>query len=200
MKDIKKVNSLCDLLLFELDSAEEHLQNIISDISDDEYQWEPLSKPEQASDRLVPVEQKRVWRVWEQDGVLAYDYTPEVVNPPPFTTIAWIMNHIAQTADMYLYCIESGKPEGYEKSWEDLPIPSNRKEMVKYVFEVIGKVRAYLLSIPKEEIHSKLNTLTPAPWGETRPTYKNIWGGIIEHIIHHSIQIAAHKDRIRYGL
>jgi hypothetical protein len=186
-------------LLFELDSAQEHLKNIISDLTDDEYQWEPLSKPEQTSDRLVPAAQKRVWRVFEQDGARVYDYTPEAVNPPPFTTIAWIMNHIAQTADMYLYCIESEKPEGIDRSWDDLPVPSNRMEMAEYIFEVIGRVRQYILSVPKEEINSTLNKCTPAPWGEMRPTFKNIWGGIIEHILQHSIQIAAHKDKIRYG-
>jgi len=26
-----------------------------------------------------------------------------------------------------------------------------------------------------------------------------IWGGIEEHVLHHAAQIAARKDRIRYG-
>jgi hypothetical protein len=193
------VKSSRDILLLGLDSGDRSLREAIADISEEEYQWEPIPSSEQASDRLLPPDRKRVWRVFQQEGVWMYDYTPEDLNSSPFTTIAWIMNHIAQTADMYLYCIKTGKPEGIDRRWEDLPIPPSCEAMSSYISEVLTEVREYLLSMPDKYIDRELNKLTPAPWGEMRSTYLNIWGGVVEHVIQHSMQIAARKDRIRYG-
>ena len=193
------VKSSRDVLLLGLDSGERSLLETIADISEEEYQWEPIPLSEQASDRLLPPHRKRVWRVFQQEGVWMYDYTLEELNHSPFTTIAWIMNHVAQTADMYLYCIKTGKPEGVDRRWEDLPILSGCEAMSSYISEVLTEVREYLLSMPEEYIYRELNKTTPAPWGEMRPTYLNIWGGVVEHVLQHSMQIAARKDRIRYG-
>jgi aminoglycoside 6-adenylyltransferase len=193
------VTSARDMLLLGLDSGERSLRESLADISGEEYHWEPIPSAEQASDLLLPPDRKRVWRVYQQAGVWMYDYTPEALHPPPFTTIAWIMNHIAQTADMYLYCIKTGKPEGIERRWDDLPIPPNCEAMKRYIFGELSEARAYLVSIPEEDVHRELNKPTPAPWGEMRPTYLNVWGGVAEHAIQHAMQIAARKDRIRYG-
>lgn len=188
-----------DILLLGLASGELRFRETISDISAEEYLWEPIPPAEQISDLLLPPERKKVWRVFQKEGIWTYDYTAEGLNPPPFTTIAWIMNHIAQTADMYLYCVKTGKPESAERSWEDLPVPYDFLGMCAYTFEILENVRQYLLGIQKGHITNELNKLTPAPWGEMRPTYTNIWGGVIEHVIQHAMQIAARKDRIRYG-
>ncbi len=193
------MRSTRDLLLLGLDSGESSLREILADLSDAEYDWEPIPASERAADCLLPPQRKRVWRVFQQDGVWTYDYTPEALHPSPFTTIAWIMNHTAQTADMYIYCVRSGKPEGVERRWDDLPVPLNREAMSRYLFEALSEARAYLASIPEESVQDELNRLTPAPWGEMRPTYLNIWGGVVEHAIQHAMQIAARKDRIRYG-
>jgi hypothetical protein len=193
------VKSSRDVLLLGLDSGERSLRETLAGISNEEYHWEPIPASEQASDRLLPAHRKRVWRVFQQQGVWTYDYTAEKLNPSPFTTIAWIMNHIAQTADMYLYCIRTGKPEGVDRRWEDLPVPPNYVAMSCYIFDVLTEVREYLSSIPEEAIQDELNKSTPAPWGDMRPTTVNVWGGVVEHVIQHWMQIAARKDIIRYG-
>ena len=128
-----------------------------------------------------------------------YDYTPVALQPPPFTTIAWIMNHIAQTAEMYLLCIKTGKPEGVGKRWEDLPVPSNLPEMSDYLFTVLASVHDFFLAMPAIQSNHELNRLTPAPWGEMRPTFVNLWGGIIEHSIQHNMEINLRKDQMCYG-
>ncbi len=193
------ISSARDVLLLALDDGERSLRKTLADITDEEYGWEPLPESERASDLLLPPRTKRVWRVFQQGGVWTYDYTPEELHPAPFTTIAWIMNHVAQSADMYLYCIESAKPEGVDRKWEDLPVPPNRYEMGRYIYAVLARARDYLLAIPEERVLLELNKPAPAPWGELRPVYRNIWGGIVEHVIQHEMQIGARKDRIRYG-
>jgi hypothetical protein len=172
------IQSSRDILLLGLDSGEGSLRETIADISAEEYLWEPIPLSEQAPDSLLPAHRKRVWRVFQQEGEWTYDYTPEKLNISPFTTIAWIMNHVAQTADMYLYCIQAGKPEGVDRRWEDLPVPSDRQAMSRYIFEVLARAREYLVSIPEESVQRELNKLTPAPWGEMRPTYLNVWGAL----------------------
>ncbi len=195
----RRVESSRDMLLLALDTAELGIRETIADISEEEYHWEPIPKSERASDLLLPPDRKKVWRVFQKEDVWIYDYTPEKLSPPPFTTIAWIMNHIAQTGDMYLYCAQTGKSEGVERKWEDLPVYPSCEAMSHYILRVLADGREYLVSIPEGRVNSELNKLTPAPWGEMRPTYLNIWGGIVEHAIQHAVQIAARKDRIRYG-
>ncbi len=194
-----EIRSARELLLFELNHAERNLRQTVAGISEEMYDWEPIPVIQRQADLLLPPETKRVWRVYASEGVWMYDYTPAQVQPPPFTTIAWIMNHIAQTAEMYLLCIKTGKPEGVDKRWEDLPVPARLSEMSDYLFAVLASVRDFLLSIPAVQAPHELNKRTPAPWGEMRPTYLNLWGGIIEHTIQHDMQINLRKDHICYG-
>jgi len=109
---MESIRSARDLLLFELTNTERNLRNTVAGIAEDAYDWEPIPVSEHQADLLLPPERKRVWRVYACEGVWTYDYTAVALQPPPFTTIAWIMNHIAQTAEMYLLCIKTGKPEG----------------------------------------------------------------------------------------
>ncbi len=196
---MESIQSARDLLLFELNSAEQAIRETLADITVEEYDWEPIQPTERLVDLLLPPERKRVWRVYAREDVWTYDYTPEVLQPSPFTTIAWILNHIAQTADMYLYCIQTGEPEGISSRWEDLPVPANLRDMSAYLFAVLAQVRDHLCCIPKQDVDHTLNQLTPAPWGEMRPTFLNLWGGIIEHGIQHAMQISVRKEHIRCG-
>lgn len=196
---MEPIHSTSDLLRFELNSTEQAIHETLADLTAEEYEWEPIPAAERPTDLLLPPEQKRVWRVYARDGVWMYDYTLEALQPPPFTTIAWILNHIAQTADMYLYCIQSGQVEGVSRSWEDLPVPANLHDMCHYLFIVLARARNHLRCIPEKDVDRALNQFTPALWGEMRPTYLNLWGGIIEHGIQHAMQIAVRKERIRCG-
>lgn len=85
-----------------------------------------------------------------------------------------------------------------DRRWEDLPVPSSCKAIRRSIFDLLSGVREYLVSIPEEIVQRELNKRTPAPWGEMRPTYLNVWGGVVEHVIQHAMQIAARKERIRY--
>ena len=193
------VESARDMLAIGLESAWHQVNEATADISEVEYHWEPIPETERSTDLLLPPDRKSVWRVFLKEGQWTYDYTPETLSRPPFITIAWIMNHIAQSGDMYLYCVKTGKPEGIERYWDDLPVPSTLEQMSQYIFQVIDMTGEFLNSIPKEEINTEINKLMPAPWGEMRPVYKNLWGGIINHMIEHAAQISALKQRMRLG-
>jgi hypothetical protein len=193
----RKLNSARDALLLGVDTALLRMHEVFADLSEAEYNWEPLSEAERQHDLPLPAERKRVWRVFQTERGYTYDYGDGDLNPPPFTTIAWLMNHIAVTAQMYLYCIKTGKPTGEELTWDDLPVHSTLPAMRDYAFRTLEETRAYLQSFPDSEAQTELNKLTPAPWGEMRPTFLNLWGGIIEHALQHAAQIAARKEDIR---
>jgi hypothetical protein len=195
----KSVESARDMLLVGLASAARRISEAVADISEQEYHWESIPDSEREADILLPPDRKKVWRVYQNEGLWTYDYTPEALASPPFITIAWIMNHIAQTGDMYLYCVKTGKPEGVERHWDDLPVCADMASMRQYIHQMLADTRAYLEAFATEKSNTVLNQLTPAPWGEMRPVYKNIWGGIIGHTIEHAAQVALLKQRIRWG-
>lgn len=195
----RTLRSPFDGLLLGVDTAELRLRETVTNITDEEYEWEPLPEIEQAADIALSAETKRVWRVYPKDGRFTYDYGDRKPDQAAYTTIAWIMNHIATTADMYLYCIMSGKPAGLERQWSDLTIYPTRAEMTDYLFHVLNDARAHITSLGSAGDLDALNALTPAPWGELRPTYLNLWGGIIEHALQHSMQIAVRKESIRHN-
>lgn len=192
----RRLNSARDALVLGLDTALLRMQETLADITEDEYIWHPFSEAECTTDDALPDDQKRLWTVRERNGGFTYDYADETRLPPPFTTIAWIMTHIAHTAAMYFYCVKSGKGVDEAFGWGDLPTYGTQAQTKQYLFEVMGEVRAYLLTL---ESDAELNKITPKPSWEMRPTYLNIWGGCIEHAIQHAMQIAVRKERIRAG-
>lgn len=197
---VRKVNSARDMLVISLESAKRRVSQAIADITEREIHWEPLSEVERLTDLQLAPDRKKVWRVYRSEGVWIYDYTPETLSTPPFTTIAWIMNHIAQTGYMYLYCVKTGEREGLSRNWEDLPVYPSYEQLRDYIFLVLDDTQGYLEAIPIGEINFELNRLSPAPWGEMRPVYKNVWGGVISHTIEHASQVASLKHRIRFGV
>jgi hypothetical protein len=188
-----------DILLLGVDACQVHLHAALAGITLQEYHWEPIPSAERSLDLDLPPQRKKVWRVYRQAGKWLYDYTLEALDPSPFTTIAWIVNHVAQTADMYLYCVMTGQPEGVDRTWDDLPVYGDFSLAKDYLFRSLEAVRGYLSAIPSARVSVELAKMTPAPWGELRPAHVNIWGGVIEHALQHAAQIAARKDRIRYG-
>ena len=125
----------------ELDSAEVESAKTLGDLSQDEFTWEPLEKEKRKSDISLPPEKKRVWRVFEKDSKWMCDYANGKFDPAPFITIHWIMNHVALAGIMYLHCIKTGKPEGMDLKWDDLPTFSILDQMSNYVYEMLAENR-----------------------------------------------------------
>jgi hypothetical protein len=186
-----------EFIVLVLDSIKKEAAVTLKDISEEELHWEPLSAQESDRDRTLPAEKKRVWRVYFNGERWTYDYGGDI-QPPAFTTIAWIMNHIAQTSEMYLYCIRSGKPVGAEKNWDDLPVFPDVSNLRNYIFQTIEDTLLWINTIPDGEFSSILRQKTPAPWGELRPTMQNLHGGVLQHALQHLMQIAVRLEYIRY--
>jgi hypothetical protein len=194
----RKLTSPRDMLLLGIDTVFVRAHETVDDLTEAEYNWEPVRQEERAADMLLPAETKRVWRVFQTEGRYTYDYGMRKRENPAFTTIAWILNHVAQTADMYLRCIITGQPASEAFSWNDLPVHASLVDMRVYAYHSFQQTRDYLLQLPEADSHTALHTLTPTPYGEMRPTYLNLWGGVIEHSLQHLMQIAVRKEHIRH--
>jgi hypothetical protein len=188
----RKLVSARDALLLGADTALLRVRETVLDITAEEYNWEPLSDAERLQDIPLSAETKRVWRVFPVDGIYTYDYGDRRPDDPAFTTIAWIMNHIAQTAEMYLYCIRTGKAVGEEITWDDLPVYSTLGQMRDFVFHALQDTRDYLTALDGNQAHHELNRLTPL-LGKML-TYLSLWGSI-EHPLQHATSVR--KERIR---
>jgi hypothetical protein len=193
----RQLRSAFDALILGIDTARLRISETVMDITEVEYHWEPLTEAARLQDIGLSAETKRVWRVFAVNGKYTYDYGERSPDDPAFTTIAWIMNHVAVTADMYLYCIRTGQPAGEQRGWNDLPVYATLSEMREYLVRVLQDARDYISLLNERDDYVQLNKLTPAPWGELRPTYLNLWGGVIEHALQHAMQIAVRKERIR---
>ena len=190
----RRLNSARDALVLGLDTALLRMQETFADITEEEYYWHPFSEAERLADDTLPEDEKRLWTVRPRNSDFTYDYADTTLDPPPFTTISWIMTHIAHTSAMYFYCVKSGKGVDETFSWGSLTTYGTLAETRDYTYSVTHEVREYLLGLESDET---LNKMTPKPSWEMRPTYLNIWGGCIEHAIQHAMQIAVRKERIR---
>ncbi len=76
---MEPIESARDLLLFELNSAERAICETTTDITDVEYNWEPVAISEQPADLLLPPECKRVWRIYSRELDLLINITGSVL-------------------------------------------------------------------------------------------------------------------------
>jgi hypothetical protein len=67
-----KVHSSRDFMLLGIESALLRMHQTFSDITDEEFNWEPLSETERAEDIKLPTVGKRVWRVFQEKGIYTY--------------------------------------------------------------------------------------------------------------------------------
>lgn len=189
----RKMETAQDMLLLGIDTAVVRANETLMDISEAEYEWDPLPAAERAADDVLEARVKRVWRVYEQGGRWTYHYAPRPAEQPAFTTIAWIMNHVTLATEMFLYCLQTGKAAGDGLTWDEMDVSAGLSAMQGRVLESLGAARQYVSGLAAAD----LRRLTPAPWGEMRPVYLNVWGGVIEHTIQHMMQVAVRKERIR---
>ena len=163
-----------DLLTAEMDEALETLRRRLEGLTDEEFFWEP-----------VPGR----WTVHpDESGRWVVDYEVQAPDPPPFTTIAWRLAHIAACKIMYHeYAFGPGK-----LTWDKLDIPYTAADAIAWLEE--GHAR----------LHTALNGLTDADlvemrltnWGEPWPTWRIFWV-MIHHDAHHGAEIGCLRDLYR---
>jgi hypothetical protein len=162
------------LLAAQLDEAYRVVRDRIEGLSDEEFFWEPV--PDCWTVRRRP------------NGLWMVDYRDVHPEPPPFTTIAWRLDHLAECKVMYHeYAFGPGR-----MTWPQIDSAHTATDAIA------------MLEHGQELLTSALDTLTDADldaprltnWGDEWPTWRVLWT-MIEHDEHHGGEIGVLRDLYR---
>jgi uncharacterized damage-inducible protein DinB len=116
------------------------------------------------------------------------DYADPAPEPPPFTTIAWRLVHIAACKIMYHeYAFGPGK-----LTWDELDIPHTAADAIAWLEEGHARLRTALNGLTDADLEEMRLT----NWGEPWPTWRIFWA-MIHHDAHHGAEIGCLRDLYR---
>jgi hypothetical protein len=164
------------LLLFEMDASYQRLLARLAGTTDEEYLWEPVP-----GSWTVHVDVTGEWVV---------DYAVPDPDPPPFTTLAWRLLHLADCKVMYHeYAYGPGRLR-----FADLRPPPRFAEALERLELGHSLLRADLAGLSEADLDAPVGT----NWGESWPAWRVFWT-TIHHDAHHGAEIGCLRDLYRHG-
>ena len=162
------------LLAAEMDEAWETLRARLEGLTDEEMFWEPVPG---------------CWTVrLGEDGRWSVDYADAAPDPPPFTTIAWRLVHVAACKVMYHeYAFGPGR-----LAWDELEIPHTAADAIAWLEEGHARLRAALYGLSDVDLEEMRST----NWGELWPAWRIFWT-MVSHDLHHGAEIGSLRDLYR---
>lgn len=155
--------------------AYDRIRTTVADLTDDEFFWEPVPN---------------CWTVRKgADGRWAADY-PDFPHPdpPPFTTIAWRLVHVAECKLMYHeYAFGPAR-----LVWPDIDSTHTVRDAVRSLKEWHELLRADLDALDDAGLDRPVKT----NWGEDWPAWRIFWT-MIDHDLQHQAEIATLRDLYR---
>jgi len=162
------------LLITEMDEAWQTLRRRLDGLTDREFFWEPAPD---------------CWTVHlDESGRWIVDYADPAPDPPPFTTIAWRLIHVAACKIMYHeYAFGPGR-----LTWDELDIPHTAAGAIAWLEEGHARLRIALDDLDDADLEEMRLT----NWGEPWPTWRIFWT-MISHDLHHGAEIGCLRDLYR---
>lgn len=159
------------LLAAEMEEAWQTLRSRLEGLTDDEFFWEPVPD---------------CWTVHpDESGRWIVDYAVPAPEPPPFTTIAWRLVHVAACKIMYHeYAFGPG-----ELTWDDLDYPHTTADAIAWLEEGHTRLESALESLSDPNLEEMRLT----NWDELWPTWRIFWS-MIAHDLHHGAEIGCLRD------
>jgi hypothetical protein len=163
-----------ELLITQMDEVWERFRSRLEGLDDDEFFWEPVSD---------------CWTLRQaDDGRWWIDYEDPAPDPPPFTTIAWRLVHVAACKLMYYeYAFGEGR-----LTWDGLLIPHTAADAIAWLEEGRARLRHVLDTLTDAD----LDVPRATNWGEQWPTWRILWV-MIDHDAHHGAEIGTLRDLYR---
>ena len=167
---------MVELLAAELDEAYETLSRRIAGLTDEEFFWQPVAG---------------CWTVHpDEGGRWVVDYAFPDPEPPPFTTIAWRLVHVATCKVMYYeHAFGPGR-----LTWDELETPHTVAGTVAMLQQGHASLRQALDGLGDAELEEMRLT----NWGERWPAWRIFWT-MIFHDLHHGAEIGCLRDLYRAG-
>ncbi|MBN1221589.1 MAG: DinB family protein [Anaerolineae bacterium] len=151
------------------------LRHHVEGLTEAEFFWEPVPD---------------CWTVHpDETGRWIVDYADYPhPDPPPFTTIAWRVVHVAACKIMYHeYAFGPGK-----LTWDELDIPHTVAGATAWLEEGQAQLRAALDGLNDAD----LAVMRSTNWGELWPTWRIFWG-MTGHDLEHGAEIGCLRDLYR---
>lgn len=158
------------------ESSAERLVKRIDGLGDDEFFWEPVQPA--WSVRPDPAAPSG----WQID----YPFPPPV--PPPVTTIAWRLVHLAN--GNWIRWEHAFGPG--ERMFPDLPVPGSALQAVRYWAASRRQIEEWM----RTAVPHDLEEVRPNPVGDPLPAWRTL-GILLEEQIHHGAEIALLRDLYR---
>jgi len=163
-----------DLLKSQMDDAWQSLLCWLTGLTDTEFHWEPIPG---------------CWTVHpDEGGRWISDYAIPDPDPPPFTTIAWRLIHVATCKVMYW---EHGFGPA-KLTWDTLEIPHTVADTMVMLKEGHTRLRRALDDLNDGD----LEALRPTNWGDRWPTWRIFWV-MIAHDLEHGAEIGCLRHLYR---
>ncbi len=154
----------------------ERLLRRLDGLTDDEYRWEPVAG---------------CWNVRPSataPGGWTVDYPGVHPDPPPFTTIAWRMLHLADGNSIYW---EHSFGPGV-RNFTDLPPHGDAAGAIEYLAESQRPVSATLAEMDDKLLDEERPTHFGVAWPARR-----VFAVLIDEQLHHGAEVALLRDLYR---
>ncbi len=162
------------LLTAEMDEAWDTLCRRLEGLTDAEFFWEPVPG---------------CWTVHRgTDNSWAVDYADPAPDPPPLTTIAWRLLHLAECKVMYHEYAFGAR----QLTWETLPVPYTAAEAVAWLKEGQVRLQSALDALDDDSLEGMRLT----NWGDLWPAWRIFWA-MTSHDLHHGAEIGCLRDLYR---
>lgn len=106
-------------------------------------------------------------------------------SPPPVTTIAWRLVHLATWTDIYRDCAFGAA----ELRYDTVVVPPTAAEAVAWLERAQSAFAAAVAAVPDDQFDEH----RPTHWGEQAPIAGLAWQIVVEHL-HHSAEIGVLRD------
>ncbi len=163
-----------ELLHRQMRDAYEPVRARVRGLTDEEFFWQPV---------------RGCWTVHlGPDGRWTADYAEPDPDPPPFTTIAWRLVHLATCKVMYHeYAFGRG-----ELTWDTIDHPHTARSAI----EMLERGQDLLVADLHALDDRGLDEARLTNWGQAWPTWRIFWT-MIWHDAHHGGEIGALRDLYR---
>jgi hypothetical protein len=166
--------SRLELMITQMDESWQGLSRRLTNLSEIEFFWQPV--PHCWTVHPVP------------GGRWIVDYVDSPPDPPPFTTIAWRVLHLAGCKLMYHeYAFGNGK-----LSWDELPVPTMPSAAIAWLEGCHKRLESGVKALRDTDLDEERLT----NWGEMWPTWRIVWT-MIFHDIHHGAEIGCLRRLFR---
>lgn len=156
-----------------MDEVYERLVRRLDGLTDQEYLWQPVP-----DSRTIRCDEQGAWRA-------DYEFNPD---PPPFTTIAWRLVHIADCKVIYHEWAFGAR----RLTFPDLEAPATAAGAVDRLREGQALLRADLASLDDDGLDGPVRT----NWGEQWPAWRIFWT-MIDHDAAHGAEVGCLRDLYR---